>query len=62
MSNMICGRMYQVVMPTIKHTADRKRSRNRVLVEGLNKADGRPIRFKSTERAERHIRNMRLEK
>lgn len=50
----ICGRRYDV----------RARTPNgpvRVIVDGINHPKGEPIRFKSAERAERHIRNMRLE-
>ena len=58
----VCGREYTVHSPRIIHAGDRRKAGNRVHVEGLNKANGEPIRFKSTERAERHIRNMRLVK
>jgi hypothetical protein len=54
----ICDKLAYIVSPTIKHEKDRKKARNRVHVEGFNKADGTPIRFKSAERAERHLRNM----
>lgn len=36
-----------------------KRGKPRIIVPGFNKQDGTPIRFKSTERAERHIRNIK---
>lgn len=62
MTNTICDRDYEVVPPTIKHIADRRKAGNRVHVSGINKADGSPIRFKSQERAMRHIQNMRLER
>ena len=58
----VCGRNYQVVEHHVVHSKDLRKARNRVHVEGLTKADGGPIRFKSVEKAERHIRNMRLEK
>jgi hypothetical protein len=58
----ICGRDYDVVLPHIIHIKDKKRADNRVHVDGLNKADGSFIRFKSLAKAERHIRNMRLVK
>lgn len=57
----VCGRDYKIVEPVIKHTANHRRAKARVHVQGLVKADGRPIRFKSVAKAERHIRNMRLE-
>lgn len=62
MDNEICGREYEVIQPIIKHIADRRKAGNKIIVEGINKADGSPIRFKSQERAMRHIRNMRLER
>lgn len=62
MSNLICGRDYEVIPPTIKHAADRRKAGNRIVVEGINKANGEPIRFKSQERAFHHIQNMRLER
>lgn len=34
----------------------------RVHVDGINKADGSPIRFHSVKSAENHIRNFRLER
>ena len=50
---VVCGRPYRV-------TAELKGVRPRVIVEGVNHPKGEPIRFKSVDRAERHIRNMRL--
>lgn len=58
----ICGRDYEVVNPQIRHEKDRRRSGNRIHVVGLTNKNGLPIRFKSVERAERHIKNMGLEK
>lgn len=57
----ICNGDYQIKSPRIIHERDRKKAGNRIHVQGINKADGTPIRFKSLERAERHIRNMHLE-
>lgn len=61
MTNTICSRDYEVVQPIIKHIADNCKAGNRIHVRGINKRDGNPIRFKSKERALRHIQNMRLE-
>lgn len=58
----ICGREYTVHHPRIVHTKDKRKAGNRVHVNGLNKANGDPIRFKSVQKAERHILNMRLAK
>ena len=55
MSNMIHGREYKI-------TETPKGVRGRVLVDGVTHQSGLPIRFKSLERAERHIVNMRLQK
>jgi hypothetical protein len=57
-----CGRDYDVVLPCIMHLKDKKRAQSRIHVDGLVKADGTHIRFKSRVKAERHIRNMRLAK
>lgn len=54
----ICGREYEVKAPMIKHEKDRRKAKPRILVQGSNRADGSPIRFKSTARAERHLKNM----
>lgn len=51
---LICGREY-----TVKHGG--KGVRPRIIVEGITHPKGLPIRFKSKDRAERHIKNMRLE-
>lgn len=50
----ICGRKYQA-------TAVPQGVRPRIIVEGVNHPKAGPIRFKSLDRAERHIKNMRLE-
>lgn len=59
----ICGRKVTVKAP-IKHTPPKGRAgshagkpRARFLVDGINNSKG-PIRFKSREGAERHIRNI----
>ena len=54
MSDKICGREYHA-------TATLKGVRPRIIVEGVNHPKGGPIKFKSIERAENHIRNMGLE-
>lgn len=48
------------VPPTIfKHVKyGNAKPKPRIIVTGFIKADGKPIRFKSVERAERHIRNI----
>lgn len=58
MVHMIYGREYEIKEPTIRHSRDKKRSQARILVKGFNKADGTPIRFKSLERAENHLKNI----
>lgn len=65
---LICGREYHIVEPTIIHKNDRGtenrgykgnlKPKTRFLVDGISHPKGLPIRFKSRERAERHIRNM----
>lgn len=61
-NNMICGRTYEVRTAGLVHPKSTARGRNRVIVDGINHPKGQPIRFKSTAHAERHIRNMRLER
>lgn len=56
----ICGREYCVVAPLIIHTKDRKKAYPKIIVDGLNKANGEAIRFRSKDNAERHILNMGL--
>jgi len=56
----ILGHEYKVISPTIIHSKDRKKARNRIHINDLKKADGTPIRFKSLERAENYIRNFNL--
>lgn len=67
----ICGREYTVVSPTlfknVSYTGPYwKRSRkpgSRILVDGImHPGGGLPIRFKSLDRAERHIKNFKLER
>lgn len=66
MSDKICGRDFITSPPQLDpnglknaRTAKfRKKPQGRILVEGLNKADGTHIRFKSLKRAENHIKNM----
>jgi hypothetical protein len=59
---LIHGRRYKVIPATVLSRVHyRKRPKPRVIVEGLMKRDGeRFIRFKSVERAGRHIMNMGL--
>jgi hypothetical protein len=61
-TGQICGRDYDVALPCIIHLKDKKRAQSRIHVDGLVKADGTHIRFKSRVKAERYIRNMRLAK
>ena len=56
----ILGRMYDVRTSGPIAPGSSTLGRNRVIVEGINKNDGTPVRFKSVERATNHIRNMRL--
>lgn len=56
----LCGRDFKVIKPTILHARDKKKAYNRVVVEGVNHPKGLPIRFKSHDRAERHMLNMHL--
>ncbi len=59
MSDLICGREYKVQEPTIKHAIDKKKAKARFLVDGIFHPGGLlNIRFKSREKAERHIRNI----
>lgn len=63
MNNQIFGRSYELTKPAEGVKA-------RVIVEGITHIGGtekhpntgKPIRFKSVQSAENHIRNMRLEK
>jgi len=66
----VCGRDF-VSSPYLKTSNAEKNAKNlkfrrkpqgRILVEGLHRADGTHIRFKSLEKAERHIKNMGLVK
>jgi hypothetical protein len=62
MSDLICGREFQTVAPG-KEGPQRDVNRppvRRFLVDGITHPKGEPIRFKSREKAERHIRNMGL--
>jgi hypothetical protein len=62
---LICGREYKIQEPFIHpsaKTAIKKRSKSRFLVDGINHPKGQPIRFKSREGAERHIRNIGQDK
>lgn len=56
----LLGRMYEVKTAGPVFPGSATLGRNRVIVEGVNHPKGEPIRFKSTERALNHIRNMRL--
>ena len=60
---LICGRPFKVVKPIIhpKTVYKGKKPYNKIVVEGVNHPKGKPIRFKSRDNAERHIRNMGLE-
>lgn len=63
-SGEIHGRPFEVVEPKIlKHVKYRgPKPHARVHVEGLNKADGTPIRFHSVKSAQNHIESFRLER
>lgn len=66
----ICGRPFEVHPPQPqhffvgkgrnkkRHTVTSKKSRARITVAGMNHPDGAPIRYKSRERAEAHIKAM----
>jgi len=56
MNLQVCGRSVEVQ----RHRQEGVKPR--YLIDGVNHPGGKPIRFKSLERAERHVRNMRLEK
>lgn len=56
----IAGRDYCVVKPTIIHVIDKKKAYPKIIVDGLNKANGEAIRFRNKDNAERHVRNMGL--
>jgi len=65
---MILGRYYISKPPIMTKSAHKnhrlanfyKKPQGRILVQGLHKADGTHIRFKSLQRAENHIRNMKF--
>jgi len=54
-NGMIHGREY-------KFSDAKEGVKPRVIVDGVNHGGGSPIRFKSLDRADRHILNMRLQK
>lgn len=66
MPSMICGREFVVTTPgpqgNVAPWRIVKRPYGRVLVDGINHLKGLPIRFKSYEKAERYIKERRLEK
>lgn len=58
-------------MKILGHNAERRKAgkvhpllawcgADRIIVEGINHPNGAPIRFKSVQRAENHIRNCRI--
>jgi hypothetical protein len=59
----IYGRPFTIHQPTIlKHVKYGKRKpAPRFHVDGINKADGKPVRFKSLVKAERHMKNFGLD-
>jgi hypothetical protein len=54
MTDKICGRDVTII--------HRGKFSAKIIVEGVTHPKGQPIKFKSRERAERHIKNMRLER
>jgi len=69
-NNTICGRPFEVHPPQPqyffvgkgnkkkRHTVTSKKARARITVAGMNHPGGSPIRYKSRERAEAHIKAM----
>ena len=65
MSGEILSRTFTIVEPNLNTKGKNKgggKPHARVHVNGLTKADGKPIRFHSVKKAENHIRNFRLER
>ena len=64
MSDQICGRDFTTTNPgkegKLPAHSHANKPYGRILVEGVNRVSGEPIRFKSKEKAERHIRNIGL--
>ncbi len=64
MSEQICGRDFTTTKPgkegKVPSYSRANKPYGRILVEGIKRMTGEPIRFKSKDKAERHIRNMRL--
>lgn len=58
MSSTVRGRSYRLETRAPKQRQEGVKPR--VIVEGVTHPKGQPIRFKSIDRAERHMRNMRL--
>lgn len=54
----ICGLDVTLHVAGVIHPASTRRGESRYSVQGFNLSDGRPIKFKSLDRAERHVRNM----
>ncbi len=61
----ICGRDYQRIPMRYIHERDAIKNRHnygsKIIGDGLLKADGTHIRFRSYDSAKRHIKNFRLE-
>ena len=64
MTDQICGRGFTTTKPgkegKLPVYSRANKPYGRILVEGINRKNGEPVRFKSKLAAERHIRNMRL--
>jgi hypothetical protein len=56
---LIAGREYMIQQPLVKKgTTYRQKPKARYLIDGINHPKGEPIRFKSREGAERHLKNI----
>lgn len=54
----VCGKSYEArIAGPVSHGSD-TRGRTRYIVQGVNHKNGTPIKFKSLEKAERHIKNI----
>jgi hypothetical protein len=59
----VCGLAYESKPAGFANVRNRNgRGKRRFIVQGVNHPKGQPIRFKSLQRAENHIRNMGLAK
>lgn len=53
----ICGLAAKAVPAGFKYGKNSERGRTRYIVDGMNRKDGTPIKYKSIDRAERDILN-----